>query len=291
MKMLQGIKKRITTKLQAWKDKKLLQELVTNPDNWVRQVGKSIQFVTESKELNEEENNLIKSIENLRKALENSDEVVTVKDFGAGSPDLKLSISEMESGILSQRIIKDICLNASSSPKVGQLIFRIILNIKPKRCLELGTSLGISGAYQLAALKINNKGELITIEGSENISKIAQNNFSKLGFSNFKIYNGSFKDVLLEILSKEKLYDLVFIDGHHDKVATKQYFEQIYPSLDEKAILIFDDIYWSKGMSEVWKEIYTDNRVNNSIDIGRWGICYINKSIKPYKVNYQKINF
>lgn len=291
MKIIQQIKNRIAHKTASSKNETILQKVISDPDHLISQLGKSIEFVINSHELTDEEKNAFSLIEALRNELKNSDEVIIVKDFGAGKPNAQRSKFEMESGMDSKKVVKDILTTASSTVKVGQLIFRIILNVQPKRCLELGTSLGISGAYQLAALKINNSGELITIEGAEEVSKIAEKNFHKMGFDNFTIHNGRFKDVLPKILSNDNLFDLVFIDGHHDQIATKEYFEQIYPFLEERAILIFDDIYWSEGMTKVWEEIYNDNRVNYSIDIGRWGICYVNKKISNSQVNYRKLIF
>ena len=291
MKIKQNIIDKIKFRIADFKNEKLMKNLIKDPTTQIGKLGKSIEFVRKNRELTIKERNALELIKNLRKNLENSSDVILVKDFGSGEPNSNLSIQEMESGIEIKRNVKDICFNASSPSKFGELIFRIILENHPERCLELGTSLGISGAYQLAALNINNKGELITIEGSKNVAKIASKNFLEMGFSNFTLYEGRFKDVLSNILSKENLFDMVFIDGHHDKDATKEYFEQIYPFLSENSILIFDDINWSKGMSEVWEIIYKDIRINQSIDLDKWGICFINKHKENTKINYQKLIF
>ena len=282
---------KIKFKIAQYKDEKILNNLIKNPSQQISQLAKSIEFISKNKALTSEEKKAIELINNLRENLTNSNDVVLVKDFGAGSPDSNLSKMEMDSGVDINRNVRDICLSAASPSKFGELIFRMVLNYKPARCLELGTNLGISGAYQLAALKINGKGELVTIEGSENLAKIASKNFEEMGYSNFMICEGRFKDVLSDILTKEKLFDFVFIDGHHDKIATKEYFEQIYPFLSDKSVLIFDDIRWNEGMSDVWKLIYEDKRIDQSIDIGKWGICYINKEKEGVKTNYQKISF
>ena len=46
--------------------------------------------------------------------------------------------------------------------------------------MELGTCIGISAAYQAAAIKLNEKGKLITLEGSVERTKIANENFMNL---------------------------------------------------------------------------------------------------------------
>jgi len=93
--------------------------------------------------------------------------------------------------------------------------------------------------------------------------------------------------VLPSLLSKDLLFDLVFIDGHHDKKATEQYFEQLYPFLSNNSVVIFDDIDWSEGMKQVWQQIYRDKRITCSFDLLKWGVCIIDKSGKKQKRYYQ----
>ena len=44
--------------------------------------------------------------------------------------------------------------------------------------------------------------------------------------------------------------------------------------------MIFDDIYWSKGMTEAWKTIIKHPSVSLSIDTFFWGIVFFNKDIE-----------
>ena len=44
--------------------------------------------------------------------------------------------------------------------------------------------------------------------------------------------------------------------------------------------MIFDDIYWSKGMEEAWKVIIQDNRVSLSIDLFEFGIVFFNQRMQ-----------
>ncbi|HPV57261.1 MAG TPA: class I SAM-dependent methyltransferase, partial [Tenuifilaceae bacterium] len=83
--------------------------------------------------------------------------------------------------------------------------------------------------------------------------------------------------------------DFVFIDGHHDRFATKEYFETIFPYLSEKSIVIFDDIDWSKGMGEFWDEMNHDSRVKFSFDLFRWGVCFIDKHNSESRTQSYKI--
>ncbi|HPI44341.1 MAG TPA: class I SAM-dependent methyltransferase, partial [Tenuifilaceae bacterium] len=105
----------------------------------------------------------------------------------------------------------------------------------------------------------------------------------------FDAHVGKFKDVLPIILPTIGTVDFVFIDGHHDRFATKEYFETIFPYLSEKSIVIFDDIDWSKGMGEFWDEMNHDSRVKFSFDLFRWGVCFIDKHNSESRTQSYKI--
>lgn len=289
--MLDRIKMIIKDNVANAADRFTLFNLKRDSNFCIKQIAESIDDIRQNKEWTNEEKRELDLIENLRNELENCAEPIIVTDYGAGNPTSGKTIEEMDSGSDSTRVIRDICKIAASPSKWGNLMFSIIRNYQPSRCLELGTSLGISGSYQLAAMKINKKGELITIEGAGQVAKKAVENFQKLEYQNYSVEVGKFSDVLPKLLSKNRLFDLVFIDGHHDKKATAQYFEQLYPFLSNNAIVIFDDIDWSEGMRKFWTEIYTDNKISCSIDLNKWGLCIINKSEKKSKKRHYNLHF
>jgi len=216
-------------------------------------------------------------VDKKRLQLLNSKESIVVQDFGAGNPDSSRTQAQIVDGVSGLEAISSICKNASTPENLGRLLFKLIAEFKPKCCLELGTSLGISASYQVLALKSNGQGKFVTIEGSQSIAKIAEQTLEELAYTNFAVHVGKFKDVLPSILPSIGTVDFVFIDGHHDKFATKEYFETIYPYLSEKSIVVFDDIDWSKGMGEFWNEMHHDSRVKFSFDLFRWGVCFIDK--------------
>jgi predicted O-methyltransferase YrrM len=196
----------------------------------------------------------------------------------------------MQEGVVEKFNISDVCKKRSIQDEWGELIFKIIRDFKPLNCLELGTCLGISAAYQISALKLNGHGKFTTIEGSEILAKHSDINLRKLKYQDYLVHNGRFSDVLPKILSEDHPIDFAFIDGHHDKEATQRYFELLYPFLSEKAILIFDDINWSEGMKEVWKHLYENGEgVIISFDFHKWGICVIDKKSKKKEKYYHQI--
>jgi hypothetical protein len=188
--------------------------------------------------LSTEERAWVDKIELLRKDLNSSPIEVSVTDYGAGAPSLECTEEEMYRGIVKTLKIGNICQVTSRSYFWALLLFKLIKAFKPLNCLELGTSLGISGAYQASALKLNKKGKLATLEGAESLAFIAKQNFQLLGLDNVSVVVGRFQDTLDKVLIEYKPVDYVFIDGPHKEKATKGYFECILPLLSQKRVIL-----------------------------------------------------
>jgi predicted O-methyltransferase YrrM len=143
----------------------------------------------------------------------------------------------------------------------------------------MGTAVGISAAYQTAALRLNGHGALVTLEGATSLAEIARNNFQQLGLDTVEVVVGRFHDTLPVVLTNRRPVDYVFVDGHHDDQTTLAYFEHILPFLAETALLVFDDIAWSEGMKRAWATIARDKRVGVAVDLGAVGLCVIDNAI------------
>lgn len=213
------------------------------------------------------------SIENYREKLIDDSREITINDLGAGS---KIFHS-------NKRKISDIALNCVTSEWEAKLIFRIIQEVKPQRLLELGTSIGISTIYIGHASK---KAKVYTIEGCEQIAKIAQEGFDAFNLSNVKLHIGAFSDHLPAILELEESFDFVYIDGDHKKEATLNYLSLILPKLNSNSVVIIDDIYWSKEMTEAWEIIIKNPEIRVSFDIFHMGILFFREGClkQHYKV-------
>ena len=202
-----------------------------------------------------------KKIKIERIALENSDHEIEVLDLGAGSKSSKISKADKVSRIAKTAV----------SGKLKSLwLHNICAYFKPKYVLEMGTSLGISAAH-LA----QNATKVISLEGNPAIASQARKVFKNLGQENIEILTGNFDETLLECLKKNELPDIVYLDGNHTYEATLRYFNQLISSRNEhEMILIFDDIYWSKGMMQAWEEIKQHPDVTLSIDIYYFGLIF-----------------
>jgi predicted O-methyltransferase YrrM len=203
-------------------------------------------------------------IEDLRKRLKNNTTQIEIVDLGAGSG----------SGKKKSRTVKNILSTAAKRVKYSQLLFRMADHFQSGTILELGTSLGISTS-SLAIARA--KSRIITIEGSSEVHKLAVSNFESLGLTNIEAVCGNFDTVLPEILSQTERLDLVFFDGNHRKEPTLRYFHQCLEKAGNDSVFIFDDIYWSKEMTEAWTIIRQHPRVSVTIDIFQMGIVFFRK--------------
>lgn len=217
--------------------------------------------------LTEEDRRIFKQIEKIRNEYLNSEEIIEFTDYGARSPDLKLTDDEMYNGIKVKKRLKEICKQGMKGIWAQFLYLMIKVN-KPKLILELGTCCGFSAIYMA---KGYSESIIYTIEGAKEIAEIAQKNFKKASCKNINLIIGRFQDVLKPLVSNLKNLNFAFIDGHHDERATLNYFNIIFPKISKNGIIIIDDINWSNGMKRAWKNItLTPN--SNFYDYGKIGI-------------------
>lgn len=204
------------------------------------------------------------AIEMLRKRLLVDERYVQITDLGAGS-----HINNNK-----RKKIKVLAKNALKPPRLAQLIYRLANEFKPAVIIELGTCLGLTTAYLAKAAP---EANIISIEGCPETANIADENLRKLAITNVNLLTGNFDILLPEIIEKTETLDFVFVDGNHRKDATLTYFRWCLPRVKENTILIFDDIYWSKGMKEAWEEIKANQNVSFTVDLFWIGLVFFRK--------------
>lgn len=212
-----------------------------------------------------------KSIESARTNLLSDHSVIYVNDHGTGSS--------------RNRKISEIARQCLKSKKEAQMLFRLACQMQPNNILELGTSLGITTLYLSSARPSAN---IYTIEGCPNIANIANQVFRNEKANNITSIVGNIDTELPKVLSKIESLDMVFFDANHTKEATLNYFYKCLEKANDNSIFIFDDIYWSEGMTEAWKEIFENPAVTYSIDLFHLGIIFFKKE---WKKSHFKIKF
>ena len=180
---------------------------------------------------------------------------------------------KIEFGTGKNRIVRvsEVAKQSVKPAKEGQLLFKLIEHAGSKKIIELGTSLGLSTAYMAS---VDTHSKVITLEGCTHTLEIAKNNFDVLRLKNIQGIQGDFKETLPKALQQLGEVDFVFFDGNHQYEATMKYFTECLPHIHSKTIFVFDDIYWSKGMTQAWQEICAHSSVKLSIDLFSLGLVF-----------------
>lgn len=168
------------------------------------------------------------------------------------------------------------CRVRSIAPPWGLFIMKLMRQFKPHQCLELGTAFGVSSLYEIAGLRLNGGGTLYTLDGSPSHMAIARKNLDDFGAEGVKTVLGMFEDTLEATLEEIGSVDFAFLDGDHEKGATIEHFEKVTDYATTGAVILVDDILWSKGMREAWRSISKSPKVANSFDLIRMGLCFLN---------------
>lgn len=197
-----------------------------------------------------------------RQLLKSSGFKLKITDHGEGSRFLDSK----------QRAVSKMVRTSSSSKKEAKLLYRVAQYFNFKSILELGTSLGV-GTLAFALSNVETK--ITTIEGCPNTSDFAKSQLKKKGVENVLFKKSDFKTAISNI--KEEQLDCIYFDGHHNREATISYFESLLANAHNSSVFIFDDIYWSKGMSEAWAYIKQHHSVTVTVDCFHLGFVFFRK--------------
>ena len=203
-----------------------------------------------------------KKLNQYKNDLLNSSIELHVVDLGEGSKKMANK----------QRHVSQMAKTSSSSKKNTKLLYRVAKYFDFKKTLELGTSLGM-GTYALSLA--NPKAKITTIEGCPNTSAFAKSQLENQDIANVEFMEGNFEDIIPKL--KDENYDFIFFDGHHNKEATIKYFESLLPKIHNETVFVFDDIYWSKGMTEAWEYIKNHKLVTVTVDCFHLGFVFFRK--------------
>jgi len=215
---------------------------------------------------NRDKEDFFEAIESERNSLLKSRDFIEVEDMGAGTG---------RQGVLwKQRSLADIARKALKPPYLARILGRLAKFVKAGTIIELGTSLGITTSYLSL---FNPDAEILTLEGSPEIARMAGEVFTRLGLKNVQVLVGNFDTKLPDLLKiAKKSPRLMYIDGNHRYEPTLRYFELFMKDFREEDVLVFDDIHWSEEMEKAWKEIKQDPRVSLSLDLFYLGVVFLN---------------
>ncbi len=158
----------------------------------------------------------------------------------------------------------------------GAFLLRLIRELSPSSCLELGTGLGLSAAYQAAALELNGAGSLVTLEGADAWAAVAEQGLDELGLAGrARVERGSIDDVLPPLAAELAPIDYAFLDADHSEEATVKHYEIVEPHLASGGIVLLDDVTHSDDMRRAWESIGGSRRASGRLELGRMGLVTI----------------
>lgn len=204
-------------------------------------------------------------IDTLRDHLKRNTSKIQHQDFGAGSHYKT-----------KEKTIASFAKTSASDKYKGQVLFHFARHLNAQHILELGTNLGLGAAYLASA---NSNSNVKSLEGCPNLSEVARKIIKSAKIINTEIIAGQFSDTLRRTCQSMKKIDLAFIDGDHSYDSTIGNYKTIKPFLYKNSVVIFDDIYWSEGMTKAWNEIKESKEVVLSIDIYRMGIVFFDDKL------------
>jgi predicted O-methyltransferase YrrM len=113
---------------------------------------------------------------------------------------------------------------------------------------------------------------MIALEGAPDLAALAVETYAELGLDMVEeVRVGPFAETLGDAITDG--VDFAYVDGHHDGRATLEYFERLLPHAPQ-ALLAFDDVRWSEGMREAWRQIANDDRVSFAVNAKRLGLAF-----------------
>ena len=273
---LRKIRRDTTTALRRRRARRQPDPLAASAHPAVRAVGDALARALRD-DFAPDERAVIAGIEQRRVALARSDRRIAVVDYGAGTGADTRTRAEMERGVASTATVAGVSRGSKPAFWAG-FLFRLVRSLEPASCVELGTCVGVSAAYQAAALGFNGRGTLRTLEGSPEIAAVARETLAGLSGAaagRATVVVGPFHETLAGVLASAAPVDFLFNDGHHDENAVLRYFEAALPHLAPGAVVVFDDVDWSPGMRRAWAAVVADPRVAATVDLDTVGIAVL----------------
>ncbi len=183
---------------------------------------------------------------------------ISLQTFGALQTDVVKIVS-----------ISQIARKSTTREKYRFLLGRIAHYYKFPITIELGSSLGITSHI----LSKKSFGTVVSVEGCEPLAQLARINLESLGCNNCTVINQPFEQFLSQI--REITHPIfVYLDGNHTYKATVDYFHFFEKNLKPGSIVAIGDIYWSKEMSEAWRDICQNHQSRYTVDIFGLGIVF-----------------
>ena len=143
--------------------------------------------------------------------------------------------------------------------KSYQILLEKVKENKPKRILEIGVNLGLSG---ISMLLVSPSSQLSGIEIDEEKIKLASENYRQFGVQDrAKIFQGDASEIIPILTGK---YDFIFLDG--PKGHYFEYLPHLLDALNEGGILFADNVLFRGYVNGKVKTPKRFNTTKNSME-------------------------
>jgi predicted O-methyltransferase YrrM len=129
--------------------------------------------------------------------------------------------------------------------RLGRLCYAVARSIRPRTVIETGVCYGVTSAYLLAALEMNEQGHLYSIDlpplgkdGDDYVGWLVPNELQK----RWTLRRGASRRLLSPLIAELGAIDLFVHDSLHTYKNMKNEFETVWPALRSGGVLISDDI-------------------------------------------------
>ncbi len=125
-----------------------------------------------------------------------------------------------------------------SGPTVGALLRQLVLWLRPRRVLEIGTFSGYATVWMASALPAD--GRIDTLERNDEMESLIREGFARAGVSDrVHLYIGDALDILPGLTDT---YDLVYIDA--DKREYVAYYQAVLDLVRPGGCIVADNVLW-----------------------------------------------
>jgi predicted O-methyltransferase YrrM len=145
-------------------------------------------------------------------------------------------------------------LNMGVNPGDRRAIYSLIMFLRPKRVLEVGTHIGTSAIYIAAALKRLQEGGTLTTIDIFDVNDPKQGAWQRVGLpkgptgcakdlgfaEQIEFRRGASQDYMK---TTGERYDLIFLDGDHDAWAVYEELSLAMPLLQKDGTILLHDFY------------------------------------------------
>ena len=217
------------------------------------------------------------AVDALRQRLAQSADTVEVVDYGAGT---------RGRGRPPVRRVAEVYRRAATGPAWGRFLYGVARALRPRRVLEVGTSLGVGAAHLAQALGLNEEeghppARLVTLEGAPALGARAAGALARLGHSvgdepeaRVRVVIGPFVETLAPVAEAEGPFDLAFIDGHHEAAAALSYAETLRPHLAPGALLLLDDVEPGRPVRQAWRRLRAERPEAPAFYAVKYGLLF-----------------